>query len=56
MDGEDRTVQDARAYKLWKTLDTRNEGRLDLNGLKRGMSRINHRMYPPSLLRSFLTP
>ncbi|KAF6229082.1 hypothetical protein HO133_007196 [Letharia lupina] len=42
MDGEDQTVQDARVSKLWKTLDTRNEGRLNLNGLKKGLSNINH--------------
>ncbi|KAF6235999.1 hypothetical protein HO173_005627 [Letharia columbiana] len=42
MDGEDQTNQDARVSKLWKTLDTRNEGRLNLNGLKKGLSNINH--------------
>ncbi len=55
MDGEDQTAQDARVNKLWKTLDTRNEGRLNLNGLKKGLSNINHRMYHPVLSSSFLT-
>ena len=55
MDGEDQTVQDARVNKLWRTLDTRNEGRLNLNGLKKGLSNINHRWYRPHLLGIFLT-
>lgn len=55
MDGEDQTAQDARVEKLWKTLDTRNEGRLNLNGLKKGLSEINHRLYHLILLGSFLT-
>lgn len=55
MDGEDQTVQDARVSKLWKTLDTRNEGRLNLNGLKKGLSNINHRLYRPVMIGSFLT-
>ena len=55
MDGEDQTAQDARVDKLWKTLDTRNEGRLNLNGLKKGLSKINHRSYHLILLASFLT-
>lgn len=55
MDGEDQTAQDARVDKLWKTLDTRNEGRLNLNGLKKGLSNINHRLYHLILLGSFLT-
>ena len=55
MDGEDQTAQDARVNKLWKALDTGNEGRLNLNGLKKGLSNINHRLYLPHLLGSFLT-
>lgn len=55
MDGEDQTAQDARVDKLWRTLDTRNEGRLNLNGLKKGLSEINHRLYQLILLGSFLT-
>ncbi|KAL2044376.1 hypothetical protein N7G274_003081 [Stereocaulon virgatum] len=39
MDGED---QNARVEKLWKTLDTRNEGQLNLDGLKRGLTKIDH--------------
>ena len=55
MDDEDQTAQDARVEKLWKTLDTRNEGRLSLSGLKKGLSNINHRLYPSILRGSFLT-
>lgn len=55
MDGEDQTAQDARVNKLWKALDTGNEGRLNLNGLKKGLSNINHRLYRHQLLGSFLT-
>ena len=55
MDGEDQIAQDARVNKLWKTLDTGNEGRLNLNGLKKGLSNINHRLYRLHLLGSFLT-
>ena len=56
MDGEDQTAQDARVNKLWKALDTGNEGRLNLNGLKKGLSNINHRLYQLHLLgRRFLT-
>ena len=53
MDGEDQNAQDARVAKLWKSLDTRNEGRLNLNGLKQGLSNINHRLYHVFLLGSF---
>ena len=55
MDGEDQTAQDARVDKLWRTLDTRNEGQLNLNGLKKGLSSINHRLFHFILLRRFLT-
>ena len=55
MDGEDQTAQDARVEKLWKTLDTRNEGLLNLNGLKKGLSNINHRVYQPVPIGAFLT-
>ena len=55
MDDEDQTAQDARVDKLWKTLDTRNEGRLSLGGLKNGLSNINHRLYHPVLRGSSLT-
>lgn len=51
MDGED---QAARVEKLWKALDTRNEGQLNLNGLKEGLTKIDHRSYiPPHVTKAF---
>ena len=43
MDGENQKAQDARVEKLWTLLDTKSEGKLDLKGLKNGLSKINHR-------------
>ena len=40
---EDQRAQDARVEKLWKVLDTKSEGQLNLNGLKSGLSKIDHR-------------
>lgn len=37
-----------RVAKLWETLDARKEGRLDLNGLRKGLKKIDHRKQPPS--------
>ena len=48
MDGEDQAAQDARVEKLWKTLDTRNEGQLNLSGLKKGLAKIDHRVLIPA--------
>lgn len=45
MDGDDKQSQQARVRKLWKALDTRNEGQLNLNGLRKGLSKIDHRQY-----------
>ena len=43
MDGEDQSAQDARVEKLWKVLDTGKEGQLNLNGLKKGLKKMDHR-------------
>ncbi len=43
MDGETQNAQDARVEQLWRTLDTRKEGQLDLNGLKKGLRKMDHR-------------
>jgi solute carrier family 25 phosphate transporter 23/24/25/41 len=43
MDGETQNAQDARVEQLWRTLDTRKEGHLDLNGLKKGLRKMDHR-------------
>ena len=49
MDGEDQATQDARVEKLWKELDTQQEGQLDIGGLKRGLAKVNHRGWKHSL-------
>lgn len=43
MDRESQLARDARVAKLWAQLDTRKEGYLDLEGLRDGLKRINHR-------------
>ena len=44
MDVESANAQDARIEALWAKLDTRNQGFLDLAGLKKGLRKIDHRM------------
>ena len=43
LDSESQSAQDARVEELWKKLDTRKQGYLDLEGLKRGLAKIDHR-------------
>lgn len=45
MDRESQKAQDERVEKLWQTLDTRKEGQLSLNGLKKGLGILDHRNY-----------
>lgn len=45
MAGEDKEELDARVKRLWRTLDTLKEGRLDAKGLRRGLESIDHRKY-----------
>ncbi|KAJ5800182.1 uncharacterized protein N7518_002250 [Penicillium psychrosexuale] len=40
--GESKDERDKRVAKLWETLDTRREGHIDLNGLKKGLKKIDH--------------
>ncbi|CZT02630.1 related to peroxisomal Ca-dependent solute carrier protein [Rhynchosporium graminicola] len=40
---ESQNARDARIERLWKNLDAQNKGKLDLNGLKKGLTRIDHR-------------
>ncbi|KAJ5690509.1 hypothetical protein N7462_004901 [Penicillium macrosclerotiorum] len=40
--GESKDERDERVARLWDTLDTRKEGHLDLNGLKKGLKKIDH--------------
>lgn len=41
--GESKDERDERVARLWETLDTRKEGHIDLNGLKKGLKKIDHR-------------
>lgn len=40
---ESKNDRDLRVEKLWETLDARRDGLLDLNGLKKGLKKIDHR-------------
>lgn len=52
MDDEKQRAQDGRVERLWRTLDTRDEGQLDVPGLKSGLRKINHRLYSVTRLGS----
>lgn len=41
--GESKDERDERVARLWDTLDARKEGHIDLNGLKKGLKKIDHR-------------
>jgi len=45
LNGETANEFDARVEKLWRTLDASGRGYLDLNGLKKGLDKIDHRVY-----------
>jgi len=40
---ESQNSRDARIEVLWRKLDPQKKGELDLNGLKKGLNRIDHR-------------
>ncbi|KAJ5740305.1 hypothetical protein N7493_000177 [Penicillium malachiteum] len=40
--GESKDERDERVARLWETLDARKEGHIDLNGLKKGLKKIDH--------------
>ncbi|KAK4989556.1 hypothetical protein LTR50_003163 [Elasticomyces elasticus] len=42
MEHESQAARDARIRSLWNTLDTRNEGSLDVPGLKNGLAKLDH--------------
>ena len=42
MNEESHESRDRRIVDLWKELDTRNEGQIDVNGLKKGLKKIDH--------------
>jgi solute carrier family 25 (mitochondrial phosphate transporter), member 23/24/25/41 len=43
MEGEDQRAQDERVERLWQDLDTQGEGKLSLQGLRRGLRKMDHR-------------
>ena len=53
MDAEPQNAADARVEQLWQTLDTRKEGQLDINGLKRGLKKMDHRESTLSCLECY---
>lgn len=55
MDREDQKAQDERVKKLWQTLDTRKEGRLNLQSLKKGLGEMDHRKYHAAASDGLLT-
>lgn len=42
MDGETEEHREKRIHDLWKKLDTSAAGQIDLNGLKKGLKKIDH--------------
>jgi solute carrier family 25 phosphate transporter 23/24/25/41 len=40
---ESQNSRDARIEHLWRQLDPQNKGELDFNGLKKGLTKIDHR-------------
>lgn len=46
MRSDDQHAQDTRVERLWRTLDTQNEGHLDIRGLRKGLKQIDHRLSP----------
>lgn len=43
---ESQNQRDARVEELWRKLDPKHKGELDLKGLQRGLKRIDHRELP----------
>lgn len=43
---ESQNAQDARVERLWRQLDTLEKGEIDLEGLRRGLKKIDHRQLP----------
>jgi len=41
--GETQNERDVRIEILWQKLDSQKKGKLDLAGLKKGLSKIDHR-------------
>lgn len=45
--GESKDERDQRVAKLWESVDVQKKGQLDINGLKKGFKRIDHREHTP---------
>ncbi|KAI9852335.1 MAG: hypothetical protein M1838_001040 [Thelocarpon superellum] len=50
MDDDPLDAQDARVEQLWRVLDTRKEGQLDITALKRGLKKMDHPLKNADLL------
>ncbi|KAI9826096.1 MAG: hypothetical protein M1832_000545 [Thelocarpon impressellum] len=50
MPSEPQNAIDARVEQLWRILDTRQEGQLDINGLRRGLKKMDHPLKNADLL------
>ena len=48
-------AQDERVEELWQTLDPKGKGKLDLNGLREGLDRMDHRGLLMRLVAPLLT-
>jgi hypothetical protein len=49
--GETQNERDARIEELWQKLDQQRKGKLDVNGLRKGLDKIDHRMFAVSIFR-----
>lgn len=45
MDGESEAQREERLQALWRQLDTKRKGYLDIPALKSGLAQMNHRKY-----------
>jgi hypothetical protein len=43
MDGEPQEQREQRLKELWRTLDIKRTGKLDMSDLKVGLAKMNHR-------------
>ena len=44
MDGETAKERDERLENIWNILDSSGDGQIDINGLKKGLKKMDHRM------------
>ena len=43
MDGESHDDREKRLHELWRTLDPKQEGQIDIHGLRKGLKKMDHR-------------